>query len=100
MFKEEKESLKREIVASLCGEKEIRKIVIFGSFVRSENPNDLDVAVFQDSSEPYLPLAMKYRRKTREIARRIPVDIIPLKFGVRDPSFLAEIGEGEVVYER
>jgi len=28
---------------------------IFGSFLDSENPDDIDVAIFQDSGEAYLP---------------------------------------------
>ena len=96
----EKEWLIRELVTSLRGEREVRRIVIFGSFLHSGSPNDLDVAVFQDSSEPYLSLAMKYRKKTRSIAQKIPVDIIPLKFGTGHSSFLTEIDRGEVIYER
>ena len=95
-----KESLKRQLVNCLEGEKEVRKIVIFGSFLRSSEPNDIDVAVFQDSSEKYLPLAMKYRKKTREIARIIPLDIIPLKADTGNGTFMDEIAEGEVIYER
>ena len=58
------------------------------------------VAVFQDSTEPYLPLALKYRRKTCAIAQRIALDILPLKFQAQDDPFLAEIAKGEVIYER
>ena len=98
--KQQMESFKQEIIDCLCHEKEITKIVIFGSFLHSKNPNDLDLAVFQDSLESYLPLAMKYRKKTRAIARKIPMDIIPLKTGVRENSLLAEINQGEVIFER
>jgi hypothetical protein len=79
---------------------EVQKIVVFGSFLHSDNPHDLDVAVFQDSTESYLPLALKYRQKTRSIARRIPLDILPLKSWTSDDPFLAEVAQGEVVYER
>lgn len=44
---QEKRDLKNQIVASLKGEKDIRKVVIFGSFLHSDNPRDIDVAVFQ-----------------------------------------------------
>lgn len=81
-------------------EKEIVKIIIFGSFVDSEVPHDMDVAVFQDSNEGYLPLAMKYRKKTHEISDIIPLDIIPLKSQVETDPFLPEILNGEVVYGR
>jgi predicted nucleotidyltransferase len=92
--------LKRDLVECLRQEKEIVRIIIFGSFLRSPNPNDVDVAVFQDSSENYLGLAMKYRRKTRPVSRKIPLDIIPLKAGVKGGSLMAQIADGEVIYER
>jgi len=101
MFTEqEKESLKQRLVGSLKTEREVCRIVVFGSFISSDNPHDMDVAVFQDSNEKYLSLAMKYRRKTRDIARIIPMDILPLRAGVRDEIFLDEIERGEVLYER
>ena len=97
---QEKESLKQRLVGSLKTEREVCRIVVFGSFVNSDNPHDMDVAVFQDSDEKYLPLAMKYRRKTRDIARIIPMDILPLKAGVQGEIFMDEIDRGEVIYER
>jgi predicted nucleotidyltransferase len=100
LSEEQKNSLKEQLASCLSGEKEVRKIVIFGSFLKSSDPHDLDVAVFQDSSEKYLALAMKYRKKTRAIARVIPLDIIPLKADARDGTFMEEIEHGEVVYER
>jgi len=101
MFTEQqKQLLKQRLVSSLKTEGEVCRIIIFGSFVYSDDPHDLDVAVFQDSNEKYLPLAMKYRRITRDIARMIPMDIIPLKAGVQGEMFLDEIELGEVIYER
>ncbi len=96
----EKEAVKEELLRCLRAEKEIRKIVIFGSFLHSDDPHDLDVAIFQDSSESYLPLALKYRRKTRSTAHRIPLDILPLTSRVSNDPFLHEIAQGEVIYER
>ncbi len=98
--KRQKELLKRDLACCLRDEKEIIKIVIFGSFLRSPNPNDLDVAVFQDSGENYLSLAMKYRKKTRAISHKIALDIIPLKAATQGAFLLDEISEGEVIYER
>ena len=95
----EKEILKIELANCLKGEPEVQKVVVFGSFVTAENPHDLDVAVFQDSKESYLPLAMKYRRITRFIARRIPLDILPLKTGATG-IMLEEISRGDVIYEK
>ena len=101
MFTEEqKESLKERLVGCLKGEKEIRRVFIFGWFLKTLDPHDIDIAVFQDSREKYLPLAMKYRKITRAIARIIPLDIIPIKAGARDDTFLDEIAQGEVIYER
>jgi predicted nucleotidyltransferase len=97
---QEKNALKRDLVNCLRAEKEVRKIVIFGSFLYADDPHDLDVAVFQDTAESYLPLAMKYRNKTRSIARRIALDILPVKVQAQDDPFLAELAKGEVVYER
>jgi len=98
--KQQKQLLMQQLVSSLKIEREVCRIVVFGSFVNSDNPHDMDVAVFQDSDEKYLPLAMRYRKKTREIARLIPMDILPLKAGVEGETFLDEIERGEVVYER
>jgi predicted nucleotidyltransferase len=101
MFTEQQKQLvKQRLVSSLKTEGEVCRIVIFGSFVYSDEPHDLDVAVFQDSNETYLPLAMKYRRMTRDIARMIPMDIIPLKASAQGDMFLDEIERGEVIYER
>jgi len=101
MFTEQqKQVLKQRLVDSLNTEAEVRRIVVFGSFVSSSEPHDLDVAIFQDSDEKYLPLAMKYRKKTRDIARIIPLDIIPLRAGAHREFLIDEIEQGEIIYER
>ena len=97
---EQKEELKDSIRDCLCGESEVAKIILFGSFIHSDHPHDIDIAVFQNSSQNYLSLALKYRKKVRSIAHRIPVDIIPLKVHASDSVFMDEINEGEVIYER
>ena len=96
----EKDDIKKELAVSLRDEPEITKIVVFGSFLTASEPHDLDVAIFQNSNQTYLPLAMKYRRKTRMIASRIALDILPLKVGVRDSIILDAIARGEVIYEK
>jgi len=97
----DKEQIKKDLVDQLKDEPEVRKVVLFGSFVSNPDPHDLDVAVFQDSDERYLPLAMKYRRLTRSIARRIPMDILPFQANVPGGWFLREeVLRGEVIYER
>jgi predicted nucleotidyltransferase len=100
MALEQKDKIKRLLIELLAGQNEVRKIVIFGSFLKAPEPHDIDVAVFQDSTENYLTLAMKYRRMTRDISQIIPLDIIPIKAGAEEAVFLSEINEGEVIYER
>ena len=92
--------MKKELVDRLSSEPEVRRIVIFGSFLDSAEPRDMDVAVFQDSLEAYLPLATKYRRITTPLARKISLDIFPLRSGVYSDPFLREVERGETVYER
>ena len=100
LTEQQKQALKHRLVNSLKTEEEVCRIIIFGSFVTSNDPHDVDVAVFQDSDEKYLPLAMKYRRITRDIARMIPMDIIPLKAETQGDIFLDEIERGEIIYKR
>jgi len=95
----QKENIKSQIRDLLSKEQEIQKIVLFGSFINSNNPNDIDIAVFQDSNEKYLPLSLKYRKLVREISRILPVDVIPLKANAQG-AFLNEIETGEIIYER
>ena len=98
--KDTKDKIKKEIIKCLKPAKEINKIIIFGSFLSSDEPNDIDIAVFQNSRESYLTLAMKYRKLTRSIARRLPIDIIPIKANASKSSFLSEIEAGELIYEK
>jgi predicted nucleotidyltransferase len=97
---DEKRNLKRELVGCLKAEKEVRRIVIFGSFLNSANPHDIDVAVFQNSNDQYLPLALKYRKMTRRISSVIPLDIIPIRSDASSGFMMDEIKQGEVIYER
>jgi len=95
----QKEKIKNQIRETLALEKEVQRIVLFGSFVNSDTPNDIDVAVFQTSDETYLSLAMKYRKLVRSVAKILPVDIIPLSVNA-EGFFIDEIKSGEIVYER
>ena len=97
---DQRERLKRGIVECLKDEPEIKRIVVFGSFLTSDDPHDIDVAVFQASREAYLPLALKYRKRVRPVARRIPVDVIPVRPHPEPSAFLSEVEHGEVIYER
>ena len=95
----QKNILKSQIVAKLSFEQEVQKIVLFGSFVKSDVPNDIDIAVFQDSNEKYIPLSLKYRKLVRGISENISVDILPIKVNAKG-SFLKEVSSGETIYER
>ena len=100
MTKEFKESIKEKLIQSLSPEKEVAKIVLFGSFIHSDEPHDIDIAIFQTSGDKYLELALKYRRLTRKISKKIPLDILPIRSDVESTSFLNEIEAEEVIYER
>lgn len=97
---ESKETLKKEIVSGLSEFPEVCRVVIFGSFLNSNEPNDIDIAVFQDSNENYYPLAMKYRKNLRTVANKIPIDVIPIRQNSEAGLFMQEIRNGEVLYER
>jgi predicted nucleotidyltransferase len=99
MTKQRKSELKRQMAECLAYAPEVRKVVVFGSFLTTDSPNDMDVAVFVDHLEPYLPLALKYRRMARAVSDQIPLDIVPIRpnaFGI----FLDEVNHGEVIFER
>lgn len=100
LTKKDKNEIKQALAEALSRESEVKRVVVFGSFVKSSSPEDLDVAVFQDSNDKYLTLAMRYRKDLRSIARRIPIDVIPLKADACDDPFLREVERGETVYER
>lgn len=95
----QKDNLKIEIKKLLGNEQEIQKIVIFGSFLQSVAPNDIDIAVIQNSKEKYLTLALKYRKLVRELAEIMPIDIFPVKTGAQG-ILMDEIATGEVLYEK
>jgi uncharacterized protein len=95
-----KVEVKNQIVDSLKGEEEVERIIIFGSFNKSDSPNDIDIAVVQNSSEDYLTLALKYRRLIRSIPKAfgIAVDIFPILENNNNDFFLNEVASGEVIY--
>jgi predicted nucleotidyltransferase len=97
---QEKQRIKVEVAQRLKDEPEVSKVVIFGSFCTSPDPHDLDVAIFQDTDETYLPLAMKYRRLLRPVADRIALDVVPVRPVGAHGVFFDEIQKGEVIYER
>ena len=95
-----KTELKNKIVESLKEQKEIEKIIIFGSFNKTESPNDIDIAVVQNSSENYITLALKYRKLIRNITKEIAVDIFPILDKNRNSFFANEVSDGEVIYAK
>jgi len=78
---------------------EVNKVILFGSFVKSNNPNDIDIAVVQNSNDNFLTLSLKYRKVLRELSKTIPLDIVPIKADTNG-VFLEEINKGQIVYER
>ena len=78
---------------------EVNKIIIFGSFFKSTNPNDIDIAIVQDSDSNFLTLSLKYRKVLRELSKKIPLDIVPLKKNTNS-FFMNELIDGKVIYER
>lgn len=98
--RQEKDKIKKSIVSCLKDEPEIQKVIVFGSFLWADSPNDIDVAILQNSSEPYLPLAMKYRKKIRIISKELSVDIIPLRSGAFHGVIGDSISRGEVIFEK
>jgi predicted nucleotidyltransferase len=99
MTTDHKERLKAALARCLAQAGEVRKVVIFGSFLSSDSPNDMDVAVFVDEGQKYIPLAQKLRRLARPVSASIPLDIIPVRPNATG-VLLDEIATGEVVYER
>lgn len=97
---EDKQHLKEEIVACLRGEKEIQRIVLFGSFVHDDSPHDVDIAIFQDTNETYLPLALKYRRLLHSVSLKMPLDVLPVRPNPLSTTFFKEIEKGELIFER
>ena len=100
MNEKDKTFIKNRIVEFLKDEREVKRIVIFGSFLTSTNPHDIDIAVFQTSDQAYIPLALKYRKRMRPLSRKIAMDIIPIKENAKQSQFLLEVNSGEMIYER
>jgi len=65
-------------------------VILFGSFIKSSNPNDIDIAIVQNSNDNFLTLSLKYRKVLRELSKIIPLDIVPIKANANG-VFLDEI---------
>ena len=97
--KEKKKVIIENIKNNLSSFREIEKIIIFGSFLKKNSPNDIDIAIFQDSKEDFLTLSLRYRKVLREIAKIIPLDILPIKKN-SNSYILDEIKSGITIYEK
>lgn len=75
---QQKEIIKRQIKDILSNEQEVQKVLIFGSFIKSDTPNDIDIVIFQNSKGGYLTLSLKYRKLLRTLIDTIPFDVIPI----------------------
>ncbi len=94
-----KSNLKKYIVEQLSKQPEVEKVIIFGSFLKSNTPNDIDIAIFQNSCQNYLTLALRYRKLLRPLYSFLPIDVIPLRLDAQG-SFINEIKCGEIIYEK
>jgi hypothetical protein len=104
MNKLDKEKIKNDIVSRLKDFKHLRKIIIFGSFNSAVRPNDIDLALVDDSDHDYLTLACAYRKKLRGIKPYIAADVLPVSIrdfesNEEDNFFLDEIRKGALIYE-
>ncbi|ADV45830.1 nucleotidyltransferase domain-containing protein [Nitratifractor salsuginis] len=95
----EKRYLISMIREKLSNFSEVERVIVFGSFLHSPTPHDIDIAVIQNSQEDYLSLSLKYRKVLRQISRKIPLDILPVKTDAHG-TFMREIQTGESIYER
>ena len=100
MNADEKDEIQSEIIRSLSAYPSLQKIIVFGSFLSALSPNDIDLAVVDNSGKDYMTLAMDYRKLLVNLAGRIPVDLVPLKSLNSEGYMMREIKKGQVVYER
>jgi uncharacterized protein len=99
MTKIENLNLRDKIKAVFVYLPEVKKVIIFGSFLQSKEPNDIDLAIFTDSNQGYLEQSLKYRKILRDISKIIPIDVFPLKNTNKTDPFLEEILKGDIIYE-
>ena len=94
----DKQQIRQQLQSAFVDDSKVDKIIVFGLFVTSETPHDLDVAVFCNSSDDYLTLALALRKKLRNISSIIPIDLVPIAMPC-DPSaaFMQEINKGRSV---
>jgi len=91
--------LKERIKNILNIQPEVKKVILFGSFLKMEDPKDIDIAIFTDSKQSYIEQSLKFRKILRDVSKIIPVDVFPLKNDNTSDPFLEEILKGEIIYE-
>jgi uncharacterized protein len=97
----DKLQIRQQLQSAFVDDNKVEKIIVFGSFITSETPHDLDLAVFCNSSDDYLTLALALRKKLRNISSIIPIDLVPIAMPYdSSAAFMQEINKGEVVYEK
>jgi len=94
-----KQSFINTIKDKLSQFNEVNKVILFGSFIHSNNPNDIDIAIVQNSNDNFITLSLKYRKVLRELSKIIALDIVPIKANTNG-IFMNEINKGKIVYER
>jgi len=100
LSKEQKQELKDRISASLNTDINVTKIVIFGPFLESVAPKSINVAVYQESTEGYFQLSMKYRKKMKALTRKIQINIFPIRNNIEEATILTEMEITEVIFKR
>jgi len=96
----DKVAIKGEIASKLAGLDYIEKIIVFGSFVNSELPADIDIAIFTSNSDNYLTQAMLFRKLLRDLHTNLPLDILPIRNDAASSFLSNEVYKGEVIYEK
>jgi len=64
----EKQQIRQQIRSAFVDDSKVEKVVVFGLFITSEFPQDIDLAVFCYSNDDYLTLALALRKKLRGIS--------------------------------
>lgn len=100
MNADEKKTIQDEVISSLSSYPSLQKIIVFGSFFAAFAPNDIDIAVVDNSGKDYMTLSIDYRKMLLSLAGRIPIDLVPLKSLDSKGYMMSEIKKGRVIYER
>lgn len=74
---EEKNKITDMIAEKISGP-EVKKLILFGSFVESANPNEINLAIISEENLDYISKVAKYRKKIKDLSKKIPVQIFPL----------------------